>query len=123
MKSKKECLHALETIMDTKLEEVDGLWWPIETVGQFRREECKTLGNLIHEHFENPGFSFEEIDCETPVFDKATQSWLLVQRKIGTAEDNPKMIAYIAEDQMIDEVEYEPNRFYAKPFLLEGSLG
>ena len=49
MKSKKECLNALETIMDTKLEEVDGLWWPIETVGQFRREECKTLGNLIHE--------------------------------------------------------------------------
>ena len=52
MKSKKECLHALETIMDTKLEEVDGLWWPIETVGQLRREECKTLRNLIYEHCE-----------------------------------------------------------------------
>ena len=109
MLTEKECNEALDWLYALSVpckEEVH------EHRSSFLGEKYNLIKQLIEEHFSNPPLTFEELKEDMWVWDKKFNQWIQIDE---TWSSYKKFInVWIVGSDLLQTIEYEPNRFYRK---------
>lgn len=79
------------------------------------KEDLSNMRKLIHEHFDNPPLTFEELDnmIRKPIWDNKYKKWVLL-REIIIRYSGIKELELTSMNGTGKLVEFEDNRFYRK---------
>ena len=113
--TKKECEKALRNICETVIDsEADGYNCP-RTVCDYCFSDTDILKQLIHEHFDNPPLSFDDLKVGMWVWDDLNKLYVQVDNDFN--EGNGFIIIRYHEDSYnsnCERVQFEENRFYRR---------
>lgn len=127
MLTKEECKKALETLSNPPYESsCGGCICGVSDCGDCPNNKAnKLLNQLIHEHFDNPPLTFEEIESGKPIWDNKNKEWLFVNNALsissevkGKSYKKFMKVGYKGRRNFLNveqsEIDFEPNRFYRK---------